>query len=74
MTERDKRQKFEELAEKRVNKVIKDLRLIGNLSNRNNYSFDDGDVRKIMKALDDELKALKVRFTQARPSEKDFKL
>lgn len=74
MVERDKRQKFEELAEKRVNKAIKDLRLIGNLSNRNNYSFDDGDVRKIMKALDDEMKALKGRFTQTRPSDQDFKL
>lgn len=74
MVERDKRQKFEELAEKRVNKAIKDLRLIGNLSNRNNYSFDDSDVRKIMKALDDEMKALKGRFAQTRPSDQNFKL
>ncbi|MES0871282.1 hypothetical protein [Pseudovibrio sp. SCP19] len=74
MTERDKRQKFEELAEKRVNKAIKDLRLIGNLSNKNNYSFDDGDVRKILKALDEEMKALKGRFAQKRSSESDFKL
>ncbi|WP_299894316.1 hypothetical protein [uncultured Ruegeria sp.] len=74
MVERDKRQKFEELAEKRVNKVIKDLRLIGNLSNRNNYSFEDGDVRKIMKALEDEMKALKGRFAKVRPSDDDFKL
>lgn len=74
MVERDKRQKFQEIAEKRVNKVIKDLRLIGNLSNRNNYSFDDGDVRKIMKALDDEMKALKSRFIPARPLDQNFKL
>ncbi|WP_425082006.1 hypothetical protein [Ruegeria arenilitoris] len=74
MVERDKRKKFEELAEKRVNKAIKDLRLIGNLSNRNNYSFNEEDIRKIMKALDDEMKALKGRFAQVRPSENDFKL
>lgn len=73
MVNRDKRHKFEELAEKRVTKAIKDLRLIGNLSNRNNYSFDEGDVRKIIKALDDEIKALKGRFAQTRP-ENDFKL
>ncbi len=74
MAERDKRKKFEELAEKRVNRAIKDLRLIGNLSNRNNYSFDDGDARKIMKALDEEMKALRGRFAQTRPSGQDFKL
>ncbi len=74
MVERDKRQKFEELAEKRVNKAIKDLRLIGNLSNRNNYSFDVGDVRKIMKALDEEMRALKGRFAQTHASDQHFKL
>lgn len=74
MVERDKRKKFEELAEKRVNKAIKDLRLIGNLSNRNNYVFDEEDVRKILKALDEEMKVLRGRFAQARPSEKNFKL
>lgn len=74
MAERDKRQKFEELAEKRVNKAIKDLRLIGNLSNRNNYSFDESDVRKIVKALDDEVRAIKARFMQTRPCNDNFKL
>lgn len=74
MAERDKRQKFQELAEKRVNKAIKDLRLVGNLSNRNNYSFDEGDIRKIVKALEDEMRALKGRFAQTRISEKNFKL
>lgn len=74
MVERNKRQKFQELAERRVNKAIKDLRLIGNLSNRNNYSFEEGDVRKIMQVLDDEVKALKSRFIQTRPSDQNFKL
>lgn len=74
MAERDKRQKFEELAEKRVNKAIKDLRLIGNLSNKNNYTFEDRDVRKILKALEEEMKALRARFAQNRPAESDFKL
>lgn len=74
MVERDKRQKFAELAEKRVNKAIKDIRLIGNLSNKNNYAFDYGDVRKIMKALDEEMKTLKSRFAKAHLSDQDFKL
>lgn len=56
------REKFIELAEKRVSRTIKDMRLIGNLSNRSNYSYTQDDVRKIIKALKDEVDALKARF------------
>lgn len=56
------REKFIELAEKRVSRAIKDIRLIGNLSNRSNYTYTQEDVRKIVKALKDEIDALKARF------------
>lgn len=59
---RNKRLKFVELAEKRVTRAIKDIRLIGNLSNRSAYEFVDDDVRKIVRALQRELETLKVRF------------
>lgn len=62
MAESKSRAKFVELAEKRVVRTIKDMRLIGNLSNRSNYSYTDDDVRKIMKALRTELEALKAKF------------
>lgn len=71
---RDKRAKFLELAEKRVNKSIKDIRLIGNLSNRNNYEYSDSDVEKIVKALEAELKSLKGRFEQSKRVERPFSL
>jgi hypothetical protein len=54
--------KFVQLAEKRVSRAIKDLRLIGNLSNRSNYSYTDEDAKKILTALEHELKALRKRF------------
>lgn len=56
------RQKFVELAEKRVSRAIKDLRLIGNLSNKTNYSYTADDSRKIIKALRDEIELIKARF------------
>lgn len=59
---RDKRQKFVELAEARVNRAIRDLRLIGNLSNRSSYAYSDEDVRKVFRALQRELDAAKSRF------------
>jgi transcription elongation GreA/GreB family factor len=56
------RDKFVDLAEKRVTKALKDIRLIGNLSNRSNYSYNDDDVKKIISALEAELRNLKKRF------------
>ena len=58
----EKREKFVSLAEKRVTRTIKDIRLIGNLSNKNNYLYQEKDVRKIISALEDEVKTLKTRF------------
>jgi hypothetical protein len=65
----NRRQKFTELAEKRVNRTIKDLRLIGNLSNRGNYQYDEEDVLKIIRALNDEIKRLRARFDTGGKSE-----
>jgi len=68
--EREKdRDKFVELAEKRVSRAIKDIRLIGNLSNKSNYSYTDEDVRKIIRALEGEVKKLKQRFDSHGASE-----
>ena len=56
------RDRFVRLAESRVNKAIKSIRLVGNLSNKNNYSYTDKDAKQIIRALDKELRALKSRF------------
>lgn len=71
----EKREKFVSLAEKRVTRTIKDIRLIGNLSNKNNYSYAEKDVRKIISVLEDEIKTLKARFAADEvKSEAVFKL
>jgi len=56
------REKFIELAEKRVTKAIKDLRLIGNLANKTNYSYTDDDSKKILNALEYEVKNVRRKF------------
>jgi hypothetical protein len=58
----DKREKFERLAEKRMSDVIKKLRLIGNLSNRNNYEYSDLQVKQILDSLEQEMKLIKNKF------------
>ena len=62
MEKKSNREKFVELGEKRVTKAIKDIRLIGNLSNRTNYKYDENDVRKILKVLKIEISNLEARF------------
>jgi hypothetical protein len=64
------------LAEARTRKAIRDLRLIGNLSNRSNYSYGEEDVRKIFRALTEELRRAQRRFesTGGDAAEVDFKL
>jgi len=56
--------KFVELANKRVNNAIKSIRLIGNLSNRSNYSYTDEDIKKIFFALQKEIKDARRRFEE----------
>ncbi|AHD13972.1 hypothetical protein C163_09650 [Pseudomonas sp. FGI182] len=71
----EKREKFVRLAEQRVNRAIKDISLIGNLSNRSAYSFTDDDIKKIFKALHKELDQAKARFSESEnASVGDFKL
>lgn len=70
-----RRDKFVELAEKRTINAIKAIRVIGKLGNRSAYEYDDEDVRKIVKALNDEVEALKSRMKSTKRSDGvDFKL
>ena len=58
----NRREKFIELAESRVNRALQDVRLIGNLSNKSNYEYTDRDATKIIKALEEGVADLKRRF------------
>jgi len=62
---RQKREKFVELAEKRVTRTINDMRLVGNLSNKNNYSYTNSDVKKIISTLEQEVRNLRTKFLES---------
>ena len=75
LNKRDPRAKFVELANMRVARAIKDLRLIGNLSNRRNYNYSDAESKRIVKTLEVELEDLKAKFRgKQNDSTKLFKL
>jgi hypothetical protein len=60
----DKAGRFERLAERRVTETIKKMRLVANLSNRNNYSYTEEHAKQILDALEAELRQVKARFRQ----------
>ena len=70
------RDKFVHLAESRTNKLLKDIALLSNLSNRTNYSYTEQDVEKIFKAIKLALKGCEQRFEIAQKTSRkhDFKL
>ncbi|XRG77008.1 hypothetical protein V5E38_14235 [Rossellomorea sp. GAMAL-10_SWC] len=60
----EKLEKFERLAEKRITEVVKKIRLVGNLANKNNYDYTDQHVKQLLDTIDYEIKALKNRFKE----------
>ena len=57
-----KHEKFKALAEKRTNKALTSIRLIGNLSNRVIYRYEEQEIRKIIKALQSAVSDVEARF------------
>jgi len=58
----DARENFIRLAEARTRKLLKDLELLGNLSNRSNYSYSEDDVKVIFKAIAKKVNDTELRF------------
>ena len=69
-----KRKKFVKVAELRVNRVLGYFRLIGKLSNKNNYSYSDEDVWKIRTALQNKLDETMERLEDRVQRTETFKL
>ena len=63
--------KFRAIGIKRVNRAIKLISLIGNLSNRSSYAYSEADIRKLVDALRNALDRLESRFAP-KPGENEF--
>ena len=72
---KDKEEKFKKLAEPRVRKALKMIKLVGNLANRAHYEYSKIQTDKIITALQNEVTAIKSRFKSKRSREDtDFTL
>ena len=61
-----KHEKFQKLAENRVNKAIVAISRVGNLSNRRLYEWRSDEVQKIMEALKKAVSEVENRFSSPR--------
>jgi hypothetical protein len=57
-----KSDKFKRLAQQRGERILKDVRLLGNLSNKNNYDYTDQEINKVFGAIEEELRMSRARF------------
>jgi hypothetical protein len=61
-----KEEVFIRLAKNRVNKAIKTIKLIGNLSNKSHYKYSQNQISQITNALDKEIKIIKEKFKNSK--------
>ena len=59
-----KHDKFKRLAEQRGNRLLHYLRLLSNLSNKNNYEYGEAEVRAMFSAIEQQLRITKQSFTR----------
>jgi len=57
-----KEQKFRRIASARANRILDDLRLLGNCSNKSAYSYSDAEVNKIFSIIEKEMKRVRLMF------------
>ena len=61
----NKHDRFVALAEKRVLRAIREIRLVGNLANSHNYEYSHEEAQRVTSTLEQEVKLLKARFASS---------
>jgi len=61
---RDKKERFIDLAEMRVNKALHSIKLIGNLANKRNYEYTDQQASQMISALEAAVRDVKALFRE----------
>lgn len=67
-----KQDAFHRLATQRTNAILDRLRILGHCANPQLYEYSDEDVKKIFRAIESEVKAVKNKFKYSSTSEFHF--
>jgi len=55
-------ERFKRVAEARTNAVLEKLRILGNLSNRQMYSYSEKDIKKIFSVINKQVREVRAKF------------
>jgi hypothetical protein len=64
----DRAVRFKRVAERRTDAVLNALRLLGNCSNKSAYQYNEQDITKIFRVIEEQLRTTKVKFKRVRPT------
>ncbi|MBL0306395.1 MAG: hypothetical protein IPQ25_10260 [Chitinophagaceae bacterium] len=62
--------RFKNVAGRRVQKVLDDIESLSKCANRSTYEYSDEEVRKMLKAINEKVNLLKAAFTASSKSGK----
>ncbi len=65
-------ERFKRIASVRTNAILDRVRILGNLSNRQMYSYSEEDINKIFRAINNQIKEVRAKFNSKK--EEKFKL
>lgn len=74
MASEAKHERFVRVAEMRTNRILDQIRVLGNCANLNNYEYSDAEVEKIFAAINDELNKTRLKFDRQRTTVEKFHL
>ena len=61
-TPETKQARFKRVAERRTNRILNDLRMLGNTSNKSLYSYSRADIDKIFNAIETRKTEIRAKF------------
>ena len=64
--------RFKRIAIVRTNAVLNRIRILGNLSNKQMYSYSEEDIDKIFRAINNQIKEVRAKFNSRKQDK--FKL
>ncbi len=60
---KSRKERFKEVAGRRVQKVLDDIDSLSNCANKSTYEYTDEEIRKMMRAINEKVTLLKLAFT-----------
>lgn len=69
-----KEERFKDVAGRRVQNILNQMRLLRNCANKSNYSYTEEQVNKILRTIDEEWRHVRSEFNKRKSKSKGFSL